>query len=347
MNKKFYIPKLSLKLIGYILISLVTAIFSFAFLYYMSSSIADRFIEKGMASVALTSDPRFLSWLRSVCFCAATVIFFTFFLFFLGQQISYLLSITNAVRMMEGGKLELEINVKGNDELSELADSLNQFSKAFQEHMQHEEFMKKEKQNLVRSLSHDIRTPLTAILSYSDFIQSKRYDTPQKLTEYATIIQEKAYRIKELTDLLLNEEEYPADQEKSLNITLLFAQLIGEFSDALLMEGFLVETSVQFHLDLYAALETSDMIRIFDNLYSNIIKYADKSQPIDIALSFRDSRLMLTQTNAVRPAPRTTPMTSHGIGLDSIRRILQKYNGTIETKLEDNSFQIILLILNL
>ncbi|MGL5379557.1 HAMP domain-containing sensor histidine kinase, partial [Clostridium sp.] len=235
MTKKFNFPKLALELIGYLITSIVIASFSFCFLYFISISIGEKAIENGFYDSSTISDPEFLYWLQLICILATIIIFFTFFLLFLGQKISYILSITNAIQILKEGDLSFKIDSIGNDELTDLADTINSFSMALKNYRENEERLKKEKDELIRSLSHDIRTPLTAIISYSDFIKDKKYNSPEKLNSYIEIIQNKAYQIQDLSSLLLNPN---STQDKSsdnslLDGKLLFEQFISEFTDAL------------------------------------------------------------------------------------------------------------------
>lgn len=339
MNKFKGISKLSMEFLGYLFLSVATAVFSFAFLYYMSMSIAGKIVEKRTGDLNVISDVRFLSWLQAVCFVAALIIFLAFFLFFSGQKIVYILSITNAVEMFEGGRLDIEIPVKGEDELAELARGLNRFSQTLQQHMQGEEDMRRERHELVRSLSHDIRTPLTAIISYSDFIRTGRYDTNESLEAYASCIQEKAYRIQELAELLLNDEDVIQNVTALVNGKLLFEQMLSEFRDSLEGEGYTVRIKWFLEEDFEVRIVPQDMLRIFDNLYSNIIKYGDKAQEIEVELIINGEYLQLTQKNAVQKM-RENQVKSYGIGLQNIRRIAKKYSGDITIDSGEERYQI-------
>lgn len=333
------ISKLSMEFLGYILLSVIIAAFSFGFLYYMSISVAERIVQKQTGELVLITEPRFLFWLGAICFAAALTIFFTFFLFFSSQKIHYLLSITNAVKMLEGGRLELQIPVEGEDELSELADSLNHFSVTLLEYQESEKAAQQEKQELVRSLSHDIRTPLTAIISYSDFISTGKYGNQEIREVYTKRIQEKACRILELTDLLLTQEEQSIQPAEVLNGRLLFQQLLDEFRDTLEEEGYTVRLSEPLEVDFDVRLEPQDMLRIFDNLFSNIVKYADKTREIAVTLTMKDEYLTLVQENRMTKI-QENPLKSYGIGLQNIRRIVTKYTGAMSTTSGEQKYRI-------
>ena len=94
-----------------------------------------------------------------------------------------------------------------------------------------EKALNEEKEQLIRTLSHDIRTPLTSILSYSEFLSSPQTCSSEALQEYLPLIQKKALQIRELTDILLDGGK--RNPERFEDARLLMEQLIGEFEDAL------------------------------------------------------------------------------------------------------------------
>lgn len=339
--KRYKIPKLGLELIGYLLTSVIIASFSFAFLYYTATSFAEKLVEKGYYSAYSISDPGFLSWLKLICILATLIIFFVFFLFFLGEKISYISYITKSIQILKSGNLNFRINSVGNNELSELANNINSFSVALQNHMENEEKLKKEKEELIRSLSHDIRTPLTAIISYSDFIKNKNYDSNEKLENYIEIIQNKAYQIQELTNLLLNTDTVHNNSLESsiLEGKLMFEQFISELADALEDNNFYVEIDNLALVDFKTRINAQDIARIFDNLYSNIIKYADNNEKINLKIFITNNILTLTQTNTIKDKINKN-VESHGIGLKNIKKIVEGYNGKMNYSIKNKIYKI-------
>ena len=341
MTNKFKLPKLALEVIGYVLTSLVIASFSFCFLYFMSMSITYKKIDTGHYDSYIVSDPNFIYWLQLVCIIAALVIFFTFFLLFIGQKISYILSITNAIQILKSGDLTHKINIIGDDELTVLADTINSFSIALHNHIENEARLKKEKEELVRSLSHDIRTPLTAIISYSDFIKDKRYDSEEKLESYIEIIQSKAHQIHNLTTLLLTPgsvHNMPTD-ETTIDGKLMFEQFISEFTDSLEDNEFQIDVDNLGLVNFKTNYNPQDIARIFDNLYSNIIKYADNQEKIVLKLFVTDGTFTLIQSNSIKNK-ENIKVESNGIGLNNIKQIVTIYNGHMDFSIVNKTFKI-------
>lgn len=88
-----------------------------------------------------------------------------------------------------------------------------------------------------------------------------------------------------------------------------------------------------------ARLDVQDLRRIFFNLSSNIIKYADPQHPVTLDLSFADGMLTIRQQNSISDSPS---LDSSKIGLKSIRLILKSYQGTLTTQSENHQFLILI-----
>lgn len=337
MIKIYKIPKLALEFIGYIALSLIISVFSSTFLFYTSIGLASKAILEGKYTTTSISEPQFISWLQLICIIAGITIFLAFLIYFLAGKISYILTITKAIESYKAGTLSAEIELIGEDELTELADSFNSFLIALSNHTKNEEKQKLEKDELIRGLSHDIRTPLTAIIAYADFIKNKKYDSEEKLQSYAELIQLKAAKIDELSKAMLdspNNNEIPLLEGK-----IMFEQFISEFEDALEDSGFYINTDILGLTNFKTTLDPQDISRIFDNLYSNIIKYADKKGKISLKSFVRNNEIIILQSNSIK-FHNSFKAESHGIGLKNINTILNKYNGEMKYSTINNNYTI-------
>lgn len=329
-------------LIGHVGLSLIIAFFSFGFLHTMSYSIAQRIEKYGFYGKAFTIDYTILSLIKSASFIGSVVIFLAIFIFLIGQKLSYILEINTAIHKLEGGNLSYRVPVVGDDEIAELASSLNQLAQTLEISIHNEEKLKMERMKLIQSLSHDIRTPLTAIISYTDFIQNKKYDSIEKLENYAGIIQSKAYQIKELTELLLDSNRDTKNgliEEEVFDGKVLIEQLIQEHEEILEEEGFKVLASLQHLSPFKTSISPQDMVRIFDNLSSNIIKYAEVTEEVELAPMCEENVLKIIQTNTIR-MEQTHVIESHGIGVRNIKQIANKYKGEINITQTDQTYRI-------
>ena len=104
---------------------------------------------------------------------------------------------------MESGDLDSAITVKGNNELTTLAQGLDSMRKAFRAQQERETQFFAANQALISEMSHDLRTPLTSLLIYSEVLRYGKYQDQKQLLEYLDKIDDKAQQIKQLSENIL------------------------------------------------------------------------------------------------------------------------------------------------
>lgn len=257
--------------------------------------------------------------------------FIVIMLFFINKKTSYIGTIENEIKILEGGDLSYTITIKGNDELSSLAQSINEMRKSFIERLENEDQARIANNDLVTAMSHDLRTPLTALVGYLDIIEFKKYQTEEAFNKYIHNSREKAYQIKHLSDKLFeyftvfNTEDNDLEFERFDGIPLM-DQLIDEQLLLLENNGFhfeLTPCSTPFHMDVHLI----SIRRVFDNLFSNIIKYADKLKPVYIHYDVKDGLLVIHIENHKKKEGHE--VSSTGIGMKTCKKIIEKHNGQI------------------
>ena len=115
----------------------------------------------------------------------------------------------------------------------------------------------------------------------------------------------------------------------------LLGQVLSELCYELQLEGFLVEPPT-FQDSFYLYLSTSDVLRIFDNLFSNLKKYADPAKTITITQNRVGKKLYVEVCNAIAPIPRH--QESYGVGIPTMRTLMEENGGMLETRQEAGQF---------
>lgn len=269
-----------------------------------------------------------------------TVVFFIILFFALfGERLAYIRTITKGVDALQQGDFGHRVELKGNNELTQLADKINYLSESEQKIKERERRLGEEKEELIRTLSHDIRTPLTSIMSYTQLLETKKDMTPQEQKEYLALVSKKTAQIKQLTDILLDggsrEVEYFEDAR------LLFEQLAGEFEE--MLEGDYKLSTILLPSSVFSgSFDTREMRRIFDNLISNIQKYADPTEAVELSVSKGDFGIVIRQKNSIRKNKQ--PSESYRMGINSIRRIAHNYGGRVDVSEDGHYFEIIITL---
>ena len=328
--------KLSIVILEYLILSALISGFIFFFLYGVSDSIAENyFLRKG---IQLTDvQVRVLHvWLRSICGFAGIIVFVILFLFMLGQRLSYLIQIIQGVEKLQENKMDHRIPLEGMDELTRLAETINYLSASQRELNQKETQMKEEREAWIRSLSHDIRTPLTSMISYSEFVLEKKEPDLEEMKNCIALIHTKSIQIKELTDQLMGRNQ--VNWEPVEDVGFLFSQLAKEWQE-ILEDRFQCGIRLESMEGMDGLADIYVLRRIVDNLASNVEKYADDSQPVKLEIQEEDRTVSIIQSNGIRTGEGPA-RESHKIGLSNIQKLAALYGGTVEIKEEDCQFQI-------
>ena len=142
------------------------------------------------------------------------------------------------------------------------------------------------KTELITNVSHDLKTPLTSILNYSDLL-SKEDNSQEEAKEYAKIINEKSNKLKVLIEDLFEVSKATSNNieldRQELDFNSLVAQSIGEWEDKIKENNIeiisnLPEEKVMLNID------GQKFSRVLDNLFSNISKYALENSRVYVDL---------------------------------------------------------------
>lgn len=332
--------KLSYVILEYLLFSAIISVFTFLFLYTTASSIGESYLIRKGIPVTEIQDMVFHVWLRSICILAAIIIFIVLFLFMLAQRLSYLITIIHGVEKLQQNQMDYFISPEGNDELTQLADSINFLSATQRDLARRENQLREEREAMIRSLSHDIRTPLTSMLAYSEFMKSRESFSDQEIKSYIDLIYTKSQQIRHLTSQLMD----PGKEafQKIDSILFLMEQLSAEW-ESVLEERFSCKTTFSKIEDFSGEADVFSLRRIIDNLVSNTEKYADPSQPVSLDIRVLKGSVSIMQKNS-KKTQGTAFAESHLVGLDNIRKIAALYDGDIHIEEDSLTFAITIFL---
>lgn len=266
---------------------------------------------------------------------SGVVLFIILFLFLVGERLSYITEIVKGIDALGRHEWTYEIPLQGDNELTELAKRVNDLSKEEQEFQEKEKQMQEEKISLIRSLSHDIRTPLTSMMSYSELMKQKEALTSEEVKNYMELIEQKSQQIKVLTDRLLDGGNRRLEFIE--NGRFMMEQLVDEWASEL-EEDYECEIHLENCPSFSGDFDIEELRRIFDNLASNIRKYAEVTESIFLEIIEADGRVCIHQSNTCKAL--SVPVESTKIGIDSIGKIARHYGGTLEVIKKDHAFSI-------
>ena len=191
----------------------------------------------------------------------------------------YIQEIASGVRIISSGDLSYRVQEKGKDEIKNLAENINNMAAEIQSRIEAERRSEKTKSELITNVSHDLRTPLTSVMGYIGLIKDGKYEDEDMMKEYLNIAFNKSNQLKELIEDLfeytkLNNQGIVLEKNK-VNIVEFLSQIIEEYIPVFeenqieVVKKFVDEKSV-------VEIDAGKMVRVFENLFSNAIKYSFK-----------------------------------------------------------------------
>ncbi len=264
------------------------------------------------------------------------------------KTVGYIKNLEKECEILGRGNLEYLITVKGKDEVSMLASGLDNMRKALKESMEKEEETTRANRRMITEMSHDLRTPLTSLLLYTEILEKREFDDPVRQKEYIQKIHRKAKQIKTLSDhifeyALITEGAQPEMDEPKPFMDV-FYDLLSEVTAHLEEKKYRVE--IRLTKDSRTICVSRDYInRIMDNLVSNIEKYADIQKPVKISTEYFPEYGMLSVENWISgdESQRKASGESTGIGVSNIAKMMKAMNGSCRVERTENKYKIALI----
>ena len=272
------------------------------------------------------------------------VLFPVFFLFGSRKIIRYIVQLSEEIQAMEGGDLDHPITIRGADELTTLARCLDSMRITLRTQQQEEAEASAKVKSLITEMSHDLRTPLTTLLLYTEILRSHKYDDKAQENDYLNKIDTKARQIKQLSDNLFEYALVTRDTVVTLDPPARFSAILEEpltdLIDHLQQRGFLCRLELGSD-DPLLTVRSQYVRRILDNITSNILKYADPEQEICIRFVQEADKAGLTFRNGTLPVPPSAESTK--VGLTSMETMMDKMHGVFRVEQGSGWFRVTLL----
>jgi len=272
------------------------------------------------------------------------VLFFILVLLGIRRKMKYISKLCDEIGILEGGNLDYAITIKGNDELAALAEGLNSMRLSFQEMIEQEAEIVSENSKIITEMSHDLRTPVTSIMLYTEILKKGSYKDENKLLEYLEKIDRKSHRMKQLADHLFEYSMVSGGKEIELepaeSCEVRFYDLLSETCGYLMQEGFDVDFRVEWK-DRNIRVYTEYIVRIIDNITSNITKYADPRHKVVISSLYTSHMAGFVFENAERELEEK--QDSNVVGIQSIKNMMRKMGGDFRVAQKNGRFRIEIL----
>ena len=262
-----------------------------------------------------------------------------------------LVKLKKATKNIKEGNLDFVLEVEGNDEFAQLCQDFEEMRKRLKESTEEKILMDKENKELISNISHDLKTPITAVKGYVEGIMDGVADTPEKMDRYVRTIYNKTNEM----DHLINELTFYSKIDTN-RIPYTFSKLNVEdyFSDCAEELGLEMETrgielvyANYVEKDVQVIADGEQIRRVIHNIVSNAIKYMEKPKGI-IQLRVKDVGDFIQveiEDNgkgiAAKDLPyifdrfyrtdvsRNSSKGGSGIGLSIVKKIMEDHGGKV------------------
>lgn len=277
-----------------------------------------------------------------------SIFLFLLILYYLSRKkIKYIQKINDGIENMAGGKLLQAIPVEGNNELADLAMSINSMAKSLWSRIEIDKEQDRKHNELITNISHDLRSPLTSLIGYLDVLIRHQLEDPVLTKKYLSIAYDKSKRLQDHIENLftyskLINKEYRFNFKK-INIVPIIKRYIDETRYNLSLKGQYIVTDFQ-NDDFSVLVDIHQLLRVLENLFDNIVKYGKKNTPVEISLFNKDTKGFIEIKNQTEQdlsgsidnifdryytTEKKIPKISSGIGLSIVNEIIKHHKGSI------------------
>ncbi|MCI8895882.1 MAG: HAMP domain-containing histidine kinase [Lachnospiraceae bacterium] len=196
-------------------------------------------------------------------------------------------ALSDQITAVRGGNLTKPLVLPKDADLAQAAESLNEIQRGLEEALREQMHSERMKVELVTNVSHDIKTPLTSIISYVELLKQEEA-LPEHVREFVQILWEKSLRLKTIVQDVFDVSKAAAGQlpvnMEELDLGRLLRQVLADMDSQIASSGLGMKTAVSEE-PLFIRADGQRLYRVFQNLLQNALKY-----------SLAGSRIYLTMT---------------------------------------------------
>lgn len=271
--------------------------------------------------------------------------------------------IINGTNIIVSGDLNHVISEKGDLVLSKLASNINKLNKGFKVSIDDQIKNERLKSELVANVSHDLKTPLTSIINYTEILMRNDI-TEEEKTEYLEILNRKSLKLKKLIEDLFEISKISSGKAElsleKVDVIELLNQSVAEYSDS----DIYLDKNLSFIIKPFAKkidmnLDGKKISRVFENLIINALKYSLNGTRVIIEISDIEKGIKICFKNTSSTPldfdneeiferftrgdrARNSEIDGNGLGLAIARSIVELHGGGMHIEFDGDLFKSII-----
>ncbi len=215
------------------------------------------------------------------------------------RRIGYFNRIVLQANELAIGKLGPDVQVPGKSLLATLAGNMNVLKQGVTTLQNEQAKSERLKTELITNVSHDLRTPLTSIITYTELLKKEDVSNEDRIA-YVEIIDQKSQRLKVLIDDLFEVSKMASGNvelnKEKIDLVQLLQQTLAEY------DNMIKESNLQFRLPnmeipVYAFVDGQKLFRVFANLIGNVLKYSLENSRVYITIQTSGDHALISFKN--------------------------------------------------
>ncbi|GGH19779.1 sensor histidine kinase [Paenibacillus segetis] len=278
-----------------------------------------------------------------------------------------ILELRGAARQVAEGNLDFQVQVSGKDELGQLGMAFEEMRSKLQESIVLQQQYETNRKELITNISHDLKTPITAIKGYVDGILEGVANSPEKREKYMRTIATKTGELDRLIDELFLYSKLDMQKLSFSFESVSILPFLKDWAEELIIELEKKDVKLAMNLDegehARVSVDRDSFKRVLGNVIQNSLKYMDKSEKMITVHTFMEGeQFVLTIADNGPGVPkeaadhiferfyraeqsRNSDTGGSGLGLAIAKQIIRGHSGEIYAKSEEGQGTTIYIVL--
>ena len=272
------------------------------------------------------------------------------------KKVTHFHKIQEGLQIAKSGDYDYKIKLDGKGEFRQLSEDINELTSGLKTAVQNEVRSEKLKTELITNVSHDIKTPLTSIISYVDLLKREGLNS-DNAPKYLDILERKSNRLKKLTEDLFEAAKATSGsiepKFERVHINSLVEQLLGELDEKINEADLIFKVSASSDR-IYAKADGRLLSRVMENLLSNIFKYSLTGSRVYIVISEDENYVYVSFKNIsayelnipvnelmerFKRGDESRSSEGSGLGLAIASSLMEAQGGLLELSIDGDLFK--------
>jgi signal transduction histidine kinase len=277
------------------------------------------------------------------------------------KRTGYFNQIIRNTNALAKGHFEPDLKIIGKSVFAKLAEDINTMKHGVKTSKKEQAKSEKLKTELITNVSHDLRTPLTSIITYSELLKNPELHEDER-NSYIEIIDRKSKRLKVLIDDLFEASKMASGNielsKAKVDIIQLLQQALAEYNETI------QSSHIQFRVakpekSVYAYVDGQKLWRVFDNLIGNILKYSLENTRAYINVKEENGQTIITFKNVskyelsddvdelferFKRGDESRHTDGSGLGLAIAKSIIDLHDGSLDIDVDGDLFKVTIIL---